>query len=79
MHDLKEYTVGESQTLDVETAWQRMVSNNIEFNPEMHYPEGFMLFDLRVDKPKWQTLSADDLQRIDQEGHQSLQEKYGRK
>ena len=62
MHDLEEYTVGETQTLPVETAWQRMVSNNIGFDPEMHYPEGFMLVDLRVDAPKWQTFSADKVQ-----------------
>lgn len=79
MHDLEEYTVGETQTLPMETAWQRMVSNNIGFDPENHYPEGFMLLDLRVDVPKWQTFSADDLRRRDQEGHQSLREKYGRK
>lgn len=79
MHDLEEYAVGETQTLPVETAWQRMVSNNIGFDPEIHYPEGFMLLDLRVDNPKWQTFSADDLRRRDQEGHQSLREKYGRK
>ena len=79
MHDLKECTVGKAQTLPVETAWQRMVSNNIGFNPEMHYPEGFMLLDLRAGDPKWQTFSADDLRRKYQEGYQSLREKYGRK
>ena len=79
MHDLEEYTVGETQTLPMETAWQRMVSNNIGFDPENHYPEGFMLLDLRTDDPKWQTFSADELRRKDQEGHQSLREKYSRK
>lgn len=79
MHDLEEYTVGETQTLPMETAWQRMVSNNIGFDPENHYPEGFMLLDLRTDAPKWQTFSADELRRKDQEGHQSLREKYSRK
>ena len=79
MHDLEEYSVGETQTLPMETAWQRMVSNNIGFDPENHYPEGFMLLDLRTDDPKWQTFSADELRRKDQEGHQSLREKYSRK
>lgn len=65
MHDLEEYTVGETQTLPMETAWQRMVSNNIGFDPENHYPEGFMLLDLRTDDPKWQTFSADELRRKD--------------
>lgn len=79
MHDLEDYTVGETQALTMETAWQRMVAGNIGFDPELHYPEGFMLLDLRADDPKWQTFSADDLRRKDQEGHQSLREKYGKK
>lgn len=79
MHDLEDYTVGETQALPMETAWQRMVAGNIGFDPELHYPEGFMLLDLRADAPRWQTFSADDLRRRDQEGHQSLREKYGRK
>ena len=79
MHDLEDYTVDETQTSPAETAWQRMVAGNIGFDPELHYPEGFMLLDLGADDPKWQTFSADDLRRRDQEGHQSLREKYGRK
>ena len=79
MHDLEDYTVGETQASPSETAWQRMVAGNIGFDPELHYPEGFMLLDLGADDPKWQTFSADDLHRRDQEGHQSLREKYGRK
>ena len=79
MHDLEDYTVGETQALPMETAWQRMVAGNIGFDPELHYPEGFMLLDLGADDPKWQTFSADDLRRRDQEGHQSLREKYGKK
>ena len=79
MHDLEDYTVGETQALPMETAWQRMVAGNIGFDPVSHYPEGFMLLDLRADDPKWQTFSADDLRRRDQEGHQSLREKYGKK
>ena len=79
MHDLEDYTVDETQTSPAETAWQRMVAGNIGFDPELHYPEGFMLLDLRADDPKWQTFSADDLRRRDQEGHQSLREKYGKK
>ena len=79
MHDLEDYTVGEAQTSPVETAWQKMVAGNIDFDLEAHYPERFMLLDLRTNAPRWQTFSADDLQRRDQAGHQSLREKYGRK
>ena len=52
MHDLEDYTVGETQALPMETAWQRMVAGNIGFDPVSHYPEGFMLLDLRADDPK---------------------------
>lgn len=79
MHDLEDYSVDETQSSPVETTWQRMVAGNIGFDPELHYPEGFMLLDLSADDPKWQTFSADDLRRRDQEGHQSLREKYGKK
>ena len=79
MHDLEDYSVGAAQTSPTETAWQRMVADDIGFDPELHYPKGFMLLDLRTDDPKWQTFSADDLRRKYQEGHQSLREKYGRK
>ena len=79
MHDLEDYSVDAAQTSPAETAWQRMVADDIGFDPELHYPEGFMLLDLRTEDPKWQTFSADDLRRKDQEGHQSLREKYGRK
>ena len=58
MHDLEDYTVGETQALPTETAWQRMVAGNIGFDPELYYPEGFMLLDLRADNPKWQTFSV---------------------
>ena len=78
MHDLEDYSVDAAQTSPAETAWQRMVADNIGFDPELHYPEGFMLLDLRTDDPKWQTFLADDLRRKDQEGHQSLREKYGK-
>ena len=44
----------------------------------------FILFSIcetycTLSDPKWQIFSADDLRRRDQEGHQSLREKYGRK
>lgn len=78
MHDLEDYTVDETQTSPAETAWQRMVAGNIGFDPELHYPEGFMLLDLRADDPKWQTFSADDLRRRDQEGHRAYGKNTGR-
>ena len=79
MHDLESYTVEEAQAPPIETVWQQMVAADIGFNPEAHYPKNFMLLDLKAEKPEWQTFSADDLRRRDQEGHQSLREKYGKK
>ena len=78
MHDLEDYTVGEARVPPGETAWQRMVASHIGFDPEAHYPQSFMQLDLENEDPKWQTFSADDLRRRDQEGHQSLREKYGK-
>ena len=79
MHDLEDYTVDEVQAPPANTPWQRMVAGDMGFDPEMHYPEAVMQLDLGTDDPQWQTCSADDLRRRDQEGHQSLREKYGRK
>lgn len=78
MHDLEDYIVGEARVPPGETAWQRMVASHIGFDPEAHYPQSFMQLDLENEDPKWQTFSADDLRRRDQEGHQSLREKYGK-
>ena len=79
MHDLEDYTVGEAQVPPGETAWQRIVASHIGFDLEAHYPQSFMQLDLENEDPKWQTFSADDLRRRDQERHQSLREKYGTK
>lgn len=79
MHDLESYTVAEAQAPPIETVWQQMVAADVGFDPEAHYPKNFMLLDLRAEEPEWETFSADDLRRRDQEGHQSLREKYGKK
>lgn len=79
MHDLEDYTVDEVQAPPANTPWQRMVAGDMGFDPETHYPEAVMQLDLGTDDPQWQTCSADDLRRRDQEGHQSLREKYATK
>lgn len=78
MHDLKDYAVEEAKTPPATTAWQRRVAANIDFDPEQHYPKEMMYLDMSKKNPKWQILSADDLRRRDQEGHQSLRDKYGK-
>lgn len=70
-------------TLVEKTVWQRMVSTNFAFDaethyPETHYPETIQVLDLGAEEPKWELRTADDLRREDQEGHQSLREKYGK-
>lgn len=79
MHDLEDYTVDEVSAPPADTVWQQMVDGNIGFDPETHYPETFMQLDLETDDPQWQNCSADDLRCRDQNGHQSLREKYGKK
>ena len=78
MHDLEDYAVEEAKTPPATTAWQRRVAANIDFDPEQHYPKEMMYLDMSKKNPKWQILSADDLRRRDQEGHQSLRDKYGK-
>ena len=62
-----------------ETVWQRRVAANIHFDPATYYPETMMHLDLRAADPQWELFKADDFRRYDQEGHQSLREKYGKK
>lgn len=75
--ELESYEAGKAELVE-ETAWQRMVAGNFAFDAEAHYPEMIQVLDLGVVKPKWELLMADDLQREDREGHQSLREKYGK-
>ena len=39
---------------------------------------GAQVLDLGAAEPKWDWRTADDLRQEDQEGHQSLREKYGK-
>ncbi len=48
------------------------------FALERFYPEEMLLLDLSEPDAKWECLTADDLRRRDQKGHQSLREKYGK-
>lgn len=62
-----------------ETAWQRRVAGNFAFDAETHYPEMMQVLDLGAAEPKWELYMADDLRRMEQEGHQSLRERYGQR
>lgn len=61
-----------------ETRWQRMVARRWDFDPEQHYPESFAYLNLSNEVAQWKIYTADELRRRDQQGHQSLREKYGK-
>lgn len=75
-HELDSYEADKAELVE-ETVWQHMVARNFAFDIEMHYPETIQVLDLGAAEPKWKLRTADDLRREDQEGHQSLREKYG--
>ncbi len=77
-HELENYEADKTELVE-ETAWQRMVAGNFSFDAETHYPEMMQVLDLGEAEPKWELYTADDLRKQDQEGHQSLREKYGKK
>ena len=76
-HELESYETDKAELVE-ETAWQRMVAADFSFDAGTHYPETMQVLDLRAEEPKWELLTADDLRRADQKGHQSLREKYGK-
>jgi len=76
-HELVRYEAGKL-TFAAETAWQKRVARSWSFDPERFYPEELLLLDLGGLDAKWAWLTADDLRRRDQKGHQSLREKYGK-
>ena len=75
--ELKSYEVDKAELVE-ETAWQRMVADNLGFDAETHYPETMQVLDLGAEEPTWELRTADELRRENQKGHQSLREKYGK-
>lgn len=76
-HELTSYEAGKAALVG-ETRWQRMVARRWDFDPERHYPESFGHLNLSDEDPQWKIFTADELRRRDQQGHQSLREKYGK-
>ena len=76
-HELKSYEAGKTELVE-ETVWQNRVASNLGFDPETYYPETIQVLDLEVAKPKWELRTADDLRRVDQEGHQGLRDRYNK-
>ena len=77
-HELEYYETDKAELVE-ETVWQRMVAGNLGFDAETHYPEMMQVLDLSAEGSKWKLRAADELQREDQRGHQSLREKYGKR
>ena len=77
-HELTSYEVDKIDLPDEPSLWQRLVERDFRFDPKRHFPEKMAHLTLGVPDPQWQILTADDLRREAQKGHQSLKEKYGK-
>lgn len=77
MHDLDCYDVEECKLLPEKSRWQKIVAGNPDFDPDRHYPSEYLFLDMTPGaKNTWEHFTQDDLRRRDQEGHQSLRDKY---
>lgn len=76
-HELDSYEAGKAEPVK-ETVWQGLVAGNFAFDAETYYPETIQVLDLSAEEPKWELRTADDLRRQDQEGHQSLRERFAK-
>lgn len=79
-HELGSYETDRAEQIG-QTVWQQRVAGDISFDPEVRYPETIQCLDLDLGaaEPKWEIYTADDLRQQEQQGHQGLREKYGRK
>ena len=77
-HELTSYEAGKIDLPDGPSRWQQLVARDFRFDPERHFPEKMAHLNLNDPDPQWQILTADDLRREAQKGHQSLKEKYGK-
>ena len=77
-HALKSYEVERIIPGDKETPWQKRVRSDLDFDPARAY---FPIQFLDLGKPalQWELRTAEEQIREDQEGHQSLREKYRKK
>ena len=77
-HELTSYEAGKIDLPDGPSKWQQLVERDFRFDPERYFPEKMARLNLSDPDPQWQILTADDLRREAQKGHQSLKEKYGK-
>ena len=76
-HELNSYEADKAELVE-ETVWQNRVAGDFSFDPETYYPEAMQVLDLGAAEPKWELRTEDNLRREDQQGHQSLRERYGK-
>ena len=77
-HELTSYEAGKVDLPDEPSLWQQLVARDFRFDPERYFPEKMAYLDWTGPDSQWQILTADDLRREAQKGHQSLKEKYGK-
>ena len=77
-HELGSYEADKAELVE-EMVWQRRGAGDFSFDPETYYPEMIQVLDLGAAEPKWEIYTAVDLRKQEQQGHQSLREKYGKR
>ena len=77
-HELTSYEAGKVKLSDGPSMWQWLVARDFRFDPERYFPEEMIRLNLSDPDPQWKRLTADDLRREAQKGHQSLKKKYGK-
>ncbi len=65
------------QELPKETAWQKRVAGDPDFDPIRAYLP-MMSLKLGEGEPQWEFFTPEDLMWEDQKGHQSFRERYGK-
>ena len=77
-HELGSYEADKAELVE-EMVWQRRGAGDFSFDPETYYPEMIQVLDLGAAEPKWEIYTADHLRKQEQQGHQSLREKHGKR
>ena len=74
-HALDSYAVEQIIPEGKETPWQKRVRSDLDFDPAREYfPIQYL--DLGKPDPQWELRTAEEQIQEDQQGHQSLREKY---
>lgn len=74
---LDSYEAGPARNSE-ETVWQKRLKANMDFDPSKFY-ENTMFLDLSKQDPQWETISAEQQRLHDQDGGDTLKERYGKK